>query len=64
MYFDLNKEQQDIKKAAREFAEGEFTDIAEDCDLNEEFPKAVWKKACELGICANWKIARESGDCF
>jgi len=50
MYFDLNKEQQDIKKAAREFAEGEFTDIAEDCDLNEEFPKAVWKKACELGF--------------
>lgn len=50
MYFDLNKEQQDIKKAAREFAEGEFPDIAKECDLNEEFPKAVWKKACELGF--------------
>ncbi len=50
MYFDLNKEQKDVKNAAREFAEGEFSDIAEKCDLNEEFPEAVWKKACELGF--------------
>ncbi len=50
MNFELTNEQKDIKKAAREFAEGMFPEVAEDCDLNETFPRALWKKACELGF--------------
>jgi alkylation response protein AidB-like acyl-CoA dehydrogenase len=48
--FEIGKEQRDIKNAAREFAEGEFTDIAEEHDLKEIFPKDIWEKACELGF--------------
>ena len=50
MNFNLTDEQKDIKKAAREFAENEFTDIAEECDEKEIFPREVWKKACNLGF--------------
>ena len=50
MDFELTDEQKDIKKAAREFAEGTFPEVAEECDVNETFPKALWKKACELGF--------------
>jgi alkylation response protein AidB-like acyl-CoA dehydrogenase len=24
--------------------------VAEECDLNETFPRALWKKACDLGF--------------
>jgi len=27
-----------------------FPEVAEECDINETFPKALWKKACELGF--------------
>ncbi len=50
MDFELTDEQKDIKKAAREFAERAFPEFAEECDLNETFPRALWKKACELGF--------------
>lgn len=50
MDFELTNEQKDIKKAAREFAEGMFPEVAEECDLNETFPRALWKKACDLGF--------------
>ncbi len=50
MDFELTDEQKEIKKAAREFAEGEFTDIAMECDREEKFPRDVWKKACKLGF--------------
>ena len=50
MDFELSKEQQDIQKAAREFAEGEFVDIARDCDLNEKFPRSLLEKAADLGF--------------
>jgi alkylation response protein AidB-like acyl-CoA dehydrogenase len=50
MDFQLNKEQQDIIQAAREFAEKEFTDLAHDYDRNETFDFALRKKACELGF--------------
>ncbi len=50
MNFELSKEQLDIQKAAREFAEGEFRDIARDCDLNEEFPRTLLEKAGDLGF--------------
>jgi alkylation response protein AidB-like acyl-CoA dehydrogenase len=48
--FELTDEQRDIKKAAREFAEGEFPDIASECDINETFPIDLLKKACEFGF--------------
>ncbi|MBN1225362.1 MAG: acyl-CoA dehydrogenase family protein [Deltaproteobacteria bacterium] len=50
MDFELTNEQKDIIKAAREFAEGEFPQIAQEYDQKEEFPMNVWKKACELGF--------------
>ena len=50
MDFELTDEQKDIKKAAREFAEGMFPEVAEECDLNETFPRTLWKKACDLGF--------------
>src|SRR4030042_1832135 len=50
MNFDLTDEQKDIIKAAREFAEKEFPEIAQECDREEKSPKHLWKKACELGF--------------
>jgi alkylation response protein AidB-like acyl-CoA dehydrogenase len=50
MNFELTKEQRDITKAAREFAEGEFTDKAEAFDRDETFDEAIFKKAAELGF--------------
>jgi len=50
MDFDLSKDQLDIKKAAREFAEGEFPEIAEMCDREEKYPKELVRKAAELGF--------------
>ena len=48
--FEINKEQKDIKKAAREFAEGEISEIIEEHDFKELFPRKLWEKACELGF--------------
>lgn len=50
MDFKLNREQQDIIKAAREFAQGEFPDVALDFDREEHFNLKIWKKACKLGF--------------
>jgi alkylation response protein AidB-like acyl-CoA dehydrogenase len=50
MNFELADQQKDVKKAAREFAEGTFPEVAEECDLNETFPRTLWKKACDLGF--------------
>lgn len=50
MDFDLTKEQKDIQKAAREFALGEFRDVAREFDLNETFPKKIIQKARELDL--------------
>jgi alkylation response protein AidB-like acyl-CoA dehydrogenase len=50
MNFDLTKEQKDIQKAAREFALGEFRDVAREYDLNETFPEKIIKKARELDL--------------
>jgi len=50
MDFELNKEQQDIVMAAREFAEGEFQERAEEFDRNESFDEAIFQKAAELGF--------------
>ena len=50
MDFALSKEQQDIIKAAKEFATGEFPDRATEFDREETFDLSLWKKACELGF--------------
>jgi acyl-CoA dehydrogenase len=47
---NLTVEQMDIKKAAREFAEGEFRDRAKEFDEKEEFDLSILKKACEFGF--------------
>jgi len=50
--FELTEEQKDIKRAAREFAEGEIRPIARELDEKEEFDPKLWKKAAELGFLA------------
>ena len=51
MDFSLTKEQQDIKRAAGEFAKGEFKpELAHECELEHKFPRALYKKAGELGF--------------
>ncbi|MBN1847646.1 MAG: acyl-CoA dehydrogenase family protein [Deltaproteobacteria bacterium] len=50
MDFRLTKEQQSIKKAAREFAEGEFPQIAKECDEEEKFDLKLLEKARDLGF--------------
>ena len=50
MDFNLTKEQLDIKKAAKEFAEGEFPEIAEECDREEKYPSDLVKRAANLGF--------------
>lgn len=48
--FELTNRQKQIRLAAREFAERMFSQVAEECDINETFPMDLWKKACELGF--------------
>jgi alkylation response protein AidB-like acyl-CoA dehydrogenase len=50
MDFELTKEQKDIAMAAKEFAEGEFPDRAEEFDRDETFDESLHKKAAELGF--------------
>ncbi len=51
MEFKFNKEQEAIKKAAQEFAKGEFDkEVALEHERNHAFPTEIWKKACELGF--------------
>ena len=50
MDFDLTREQKDIAKAAKEFAEGEFIERAEEFDREEAFNEAIFKKAADLGF--------------
>jgi len=48
--FELTPEQRDIKQAAREFAEGEFREVARELDRREEFDEGILRKAGELGF--------------
>jgi alkylation response protein AidB-like acyl-CoA dehydrogenase len=47
---ELTAEQVDIRKAAREFAEGEFRERAKEFDEKEDFDLSIWEKACENGF--------------
>jgi alkylation response protein AidB-like acyl-CoA dehydrogenase len=49
--FTFTEEQEDIRRAAREFAEKEFTpELAMQCDKEEKYPKDLVKKCAELGF--------------
>lgn len=51
MDFELTKEQLDIKKAAREFAEAEFEkNYMLELERSHEFPWEIWRKASALGF--------------
>jgi alkylation response protein AidB-like acyl-CoA dehydrogenase len=49
--FELSKEQRDIKRAAADFASGEFTsDRASRLELDHQFPTDLYRRAAELGF--------------
>ncbi|AIY90722.1 acyl-CoA dehydrogenase family protein [Geoglobus acetivorans] len=49
--FQFTEEQEDIRRAAREFAEKEFTpELAIECDREEKFPRELFKKCAKLGF--------------
>ena len=49
--FQFTEEQEDIRNAAREFAEKEFTpELALECDREEKFPFELYRKCAELGF--------------
>jgi len=49
--FELTEEQEDIRRAVREFCEKEFDpELARELDRKEEFPWELYKKAAELGF--------------
>jgi alkylation response protein AidB-like acyl-CoA dehydrogenase len=61
MDFKLNKEQRDVVRAAREFAQGEFTpERTLEFDRNETFDLDLWRRACELGFVGTF-ISEEYG---
>ena len=50
MDFQLSDIQRDIKQAAREFAEGEFPDVARQYDREEMMDRRIMQRARELGF--------------
>ncbi|MCS7118906.1 MAG: acyl-CoA dehydrogenase family protein [Archaeoglobaceae archaeon] len=51
MDFRLSEEQEDIRRAARDFAEREFKkELIEECDREEKYPLELMKKARKLGF--------------
>ena len=50
MDFELTNRQKQIRLAAREFAEGELAVIGQECEVKEEFPRELIKKAAQLGF--------------
>jgi alkylation response protein AidB-like acyl-CoA dehydrogenase len=51
MDFELTKEQKEIQRAARDFANGEFDkELALELDRTHEYPTAIWKRAAEEGF--------------
>lgn len=48
---ELSRAQQQIQKAARDFAKGEFQrETARDAEKDGRFPEAVWQRAADLGF--------------
>jgi len=52
--FLLSDIQMDTKRAAREFAEGEFPQIARECDRDERMEMSLMQKARDLGFVGIW----------
>lgn len=50
MDFEPSNRQKHIRLAVREFAEGELAPIAQECEIKEEFPRELIKKAAQLGF--------------
>lgn len=50
MDFELTEEHKLIQETAYKFAVNEIEPIAKECDRKEEYPRDVWKKACETGL--------------
>ena len=50
MDFQFSQVQRDIKQAAREFAEGEFSKVAQESDRTENIDMSLLRKARELGF--------------
>ncbi|QTA80697.1 Acyl-CoA dehydrogenase [Desulfonema limicola] len=50
MDFDLNKEQQMIRKEVRKFAQSEIAPVAQELDEKEEFSVELTKKMGEIGL--------------
>src|SRR5512136_2805039 len=51
MDFKLNSEQEEIRRAVRDFCTKEFTpELALEFDQKEEFPFSIYKKAAQLGF--------------
>jgi len=51
MDFELSRSQKEIKKAAKDFARGEFgKELVLELVKKHEFPKKIWRKAADLGF--------------
>lgn len=50
MDFEPSNRQKHIRLAAREFAEGELAPIGQECEVKEEYPKDLIRKAAQLGF--------------
>ena len=62
MHFELTVEQKDIQKYAKEFATKEFDhELARELESKHEFPKALYKKAAELGFVAPYVSEKYGG---
>jgi len=61
LHFELNEEQNEIKRALREFCQKEFTpELALELDEKEEFPMELYKKVAKLGF-TSMRIPQEYG---
>jgi alkylation response protein AidB-like acyl-CoA dehydrogenase len=48
--FNFTREQKEIVRAARDFVQGEFPEVAAEVDRNESFDLKLREKTCELSF--------------
>jgi len=60
MDFEMTNRQKQIHLAAREFAEGELAGIGQECEIKEDFPRDLIRKAAQLGFIGVF-IKKENG---
>ncbi len=56
----MTNRQKQIRLAAREFAEGELAGIGQECEIKEDFPRDLIRKAAQLGFIGVF-IKKENG---